>query len=260
MRLINRNLLTHLSNLLRGQPRLPPSNLRVHVNGREDLRLFLNSGNSVQTQMKQALQSVAGKQLAEFDRILDFGVGCGRLERWFGPEILAKLSGVDVSADAIGFCQKNLKGQYQAISTEPPLPFDANSFDLVISFSVFSHMDIDTATPWIEELARVVRTGGILLITTHMDWCAQNLLSQEELLEYEQQGWCGIPYRAAGSHHAEYINAYYSEAVWKSLWQPGFEFLGLGYGRDANEFSQGAQDQSGALLPMGQALSILRKI
>ena len=49
-------------------------------------------------------------------------------------------------------------------ATVPPLPFEANSFDFVISFQVIEHIkrDIDV----IREVKRVLRPGGKFIVTT----------------------------------------------------------------------------------------------
>jgi SAM-dependent methyltransferase len=49
----------------------------------------------------------------------------------------------------------------------PPLPFEDASFDLVYSISVFTHLDEEMQDAWLNELKRVLRPGGILIITVH---------------------------------------------------------------------------------------------
>ena len=47
------------------------------------------------------------------------------------------------------------------------LPFEDESFDLVYSVSVFSHLDEALGDQWLRELRRVLRAGGVALLTVH---------------------------------------------------------------------------------------------
>lgn len=237
---------------------VPPRSLLVHVLAQNNVKLFLKSGESIHIQMEQALRKYADRSFRDFSAILDFGVGCGRLVRWMEPDVQERLTGVDVSAELIEFCQRTLGGEYSVIRPQPPVPFGAGRFDLVVSFSVFSHMDREDAERWIEELYRITWEGAILLITTHMEWCADNLLSVDKLREYRGSGMCVVQYGAEGDHHDKYVSTFYTEPAWTALWKEGFELIGLGYGRDADEFASTPADR-GALLPMGQALSVFRR-
>lgn len=244
---------------LKGAPPIPDQSLLVHVNGHDNVKLFLQAGRSIFLQMEQALGKYSNSSFQDYDSILDFGCGCGRLERWFDKSVLERWTGVDVSKDVIEFCHKNLKGNYLAINPEPELPFESGQFVLVVSFSVFSHMDPEYAVSWINELHRVTRKGAVLLITTHMEWCAQAYLTEDNLKEYRESGVHVARYVTEGNHHEKYVNAFYSDQYWKEMWENKFELLGIGYGREANEFASADQPRGNELLPMGQALSIFRK-
>jgi SAM-dependent methyltransferase len=68
----------------------------------------------------------------------------------------------------IEWCQSNLS-QVTVTTNDiaPPLPFDAESFDLVHAISLFTHLNADAQRQWIREVHRVLRPGGLLLFTTH---------------------------------------------------------------------------------------------
>ncbi len=59
-----------------------------------------------------------------------------------------------VLPDNVEFCQ----------ATVPPLPFDSESFDYVISFQVIEHIEQDLQ--FVRELHRVLRPGGRVILTT----------------------------------------------------------------------------------------------
>ena len=66
------------------------------------------------------------------------------------------------------WCSQNLPfGDFRVNDLEPPLPFDDDSFDLVHSLSIFTHLDAGLHVRWMEELVRVVKPGGLLLPTFH---------------------------------------------------------------------------------------------
>src|SRR6185503_20533684 len=50
---------------------------------------------------------------------------------------------------------------------EPPLALEAESLDLVYAISVWSHFAAGAGLRWIEEMRRVLRPGGLLLLTAH---------------------------------------------------------------------------------------------
>ena len=47
------------------------------------------------------------------------------------------------------------------------LDYPNQSFDLVYAFSVFTHLDIKAQKAWRDELRRILRPRGILLLTVH---------------------------------------------------------------------------------------------
>jgi SAM-dependent methyltransferase len=101
-----------------------------------------------------------------YERILEFGVGLGRLIRHFVP-LKARLFGCDVTPDALDFTRKVL-GTRVALTQNglaPPLPYDNGQFDFVYANSVFTHIQMADTTPWINELGRILRPGGALIVT-----------------------------------------------------------------------------------------------
>lgn len=62
----------------------------------------------------------------------------------------------------------------------PPLPYGPDSFELVYALSVFTHLTESLQHEWMEELHRVIRDLGYLIISTHGDRHATNLTSLEK--------------------------------------------------------------------------------
>lgn len=104
-------------------------------------------------------EPVEQKRSDETLRILDVGCGTGA-----NLEMLSEFGaaeGVDVSAEALSFCQArglvNVK-----LGEAEHLPYEAGSFDLVTGLDVVEHLDDDRAG--LREMARVLRPGGRALV------------------------------------------------------------------------------------------------
>jgi SAM-dependent methyltransferase len=100
--------------------------------------------------------------------ILDFGCGCGRILRHW-PAATHELWGTDYNAELVGWCERRLRklGRFSVNEADPPLAFEDRTFDLVYAYSVFTHFSRTQQRPWVLELARVLKPGGLLLLTFH---------------------------------------------------------------------------------------------
>jgi SAM-dependent methyltransferase len=109
-----------------------------------------------------------GVQPSALGTLLDFGCGCGRVIRHWPDLTEAKLYGSDYNPYLVQWCDENLSfGDFRENQLEPPLPFDDDLFDFVYALSIFTHLDAELQLPWMEELARVTKPGGLLLPTFH---------------------------------------------------------------------------------------------
>jgi SAM-dependent methyltransferase len=117
----------------------------------------------------------------EGKRVMDFGCGNGRTLRHFGDEgEIAEVWGVDVDADALSTVERELCPPMHAQLSEvdPPLPFEDGSFDLIWAISVWTHLT-DNSLPWLAEMHRILKPGG-LLIPTYMGELHSELLAGED--------------------------------------------------------------------------------
>jgi SAM-dependent methyltransferase len=150
------------------EPPLPPSELRLRVAGTNDADWFLDSGRMTLVEFAEAI-ALLDRRLDDFKHIYDFGCGCGRVLRWlpqFAPN--AKLYGSDIDAPAVAWCREHLPGVEARVNQGlPPLPFETAAFDLVLGFSVLTHLDENYQDAWLAELQRVTKPGAVLLLTVH---------------------------------------------------------------------------------------------
>lgn len=129
---------------------------------------YHEGGRNSIVDLRQALPD-GPDSLLSFRHIYDFGCGAGRQLRWlpeFAPE--AELYGSDIDQESIRWCDEKLKfAQWRVNGLTPPLPYDEGHFDLVYSISVFTHLNEQMQFRWLEELKRVTKPGGVLLLTIH---------------------------------------------------------------------------------------------
>lgn len=147
-------------------PPLPPPYLMQIIIGYSDPEVFLRTGEQAAANFATLFQE-AGHDLAACERILDFGCGCGRIARHMPAYTTAKLYGVDYNARLIAWCRQNLPGIYSRNRLAPPLNLPTGHFDALYALSVFTHLRRRTQEQWLEEFERVLRPGGMALVTFH---------------------------------------------------------------------------------------------
>ncbi len=99
---------------------------------------------------------------------LDLGAGWGRITRLMMRDILpCNISAVDVEEKVVKAGMECLPDvTWKLIETGKPLPFEDNSFSVVLANSVLSHLDEKLHNEMISEVSRVLKPGGIFLGTT----------------------------------------------------------------------------------------------
>jgi SAM-dependent methyltransferase len=155
---------------------IPPAMLRFRVSESISIPEFQRIGKGCFRLVKQNL-SAFGVDLADTERVLDFGCGCGRTLKWFIREYpTVDFYGADVDEVAIAWCQKYLAhGRFSVNSPEPPLPFPDRFFDVAYCVSVFTHLDEALQDRWLLELKRILKPAGVLVITVHGQNAAKGL-------------------------------------------------------------------------------------
>jgi SAM-dependent methyltransferase len=198
-------------------PPLPPRRLMVRVAGTADAEWFLRSGRA-------AYDAIAARvPLAEVDSVLDFGCGCGRVTRYWG-NFHGRVSGSDVSTKAVDWCRTNLPfARFEGNGLEPPLAFADGSFDLVYALSVFTHLTADLQLAWRDELRRVLRPGGRLLVTTH----GQSYLPRLDAGERARFEAGELVVRWGDVPGTNLCSAYHPESYVRDTFARGFEFVEL---------------------------------
>jgi SAM-dependent methyltransferase len=146
---------------------VPPADLIVRVAGTPDVDWFLEGGRLAGESVRGAAAR-AGRELESLGALLDFGCGCGRVTRRWRSLNGVAVHGSDSSADAIEWCRRHLPfGEFVVNTLEPPLDYGDEAFDLVYALSVLTHLPEKLGLAWRDELRRVLRPGGLLVLSTH---------------------------------------------------------------------------------------------
>ena len=143
---------------------LPDRLLMVRVVGHADWRQFYETGQAHAAVFAEMAEAV-GRPLSQAGAVLDWGCGCGRVTRHLMRHTPARIVGRDPDAMTVGWCAKHLPGDFRASRLHPPLDLADASIDAAVSLSVFTHLGEATQVEWLAELARVIRPGGLLLLT-----------------------------------------------------------------------------------------------
>jgi len=100
--------------------------------------------------------------------VMDFGCGWGRHYRFFLRDVSTEhFWGVDIDDSMIQVCKKTIKvGQFERCDISPPLGFPNDCFDIIYSYSVFSHLSEEVHLGWISEFSRILKPGGMLIVST----------------------------------------------------------------------------------------------
>ncbi len=113
-------------------------------------------------------ETLSRMPLAAEMRLLDVGCGTGvLLDKVVDTYPDIETTGVDMSPEMLKVARRRLPDGVELLEADATdLPFDDDSFDLVVSTSAFHHIDRPQIA--LEEIHRVLDVSGTLVLT---DWC-----------------------------------------------------------------------------------------
>ena len=158
-------------------PGMPPDNVQLQFTGDCGDAVLLEGWEAYRL-FREFYERYVGPLDASC-RVLDFGCGWGRIIRFFLKELAPEsLVGIDPVSDVVELSRRgNRWCRFEVSPQEPPTRFDSGSFDFIYSFSVFSHLSEAMAKTLLGELARLLKPGGLMALTTRsrafIPYCAE---------------------------------------------------------------------------------------
>lgn len=180
------NQVFYIGERLRGQP-LPPTSAIYLVAGTYHAGWFVEGGRRAAYSIRSTLAR-SYVDMSKMSRILDMGCGCGRVLREWRPlaeQSDVEICGTDYNPELVFWARRLIPyAQIDRNGLEPPLLYEANSFDLIYALSTFTHWTPDLQKAWVRELTRILKPGGFLLFTTHGEYYLNHLspAQQEQFL------------------------------------------------------------------------------
>lgn len=227
---------------------IPPSAIRAR-SGNPSIAAYVPGGAEAVAEVEAVLSRV-GARLADFGTVYDFGCGAGRVLRHVaalaGPG--TRCSGSDVDAGAIAWADAHLPDLDVRVNDyRPPLPFPDDSFDFLYSISIFTHLNEEMQMEWLREMSRVLRPGGLGLLTVHGAYafeecrtgrvvsntrgCSQRIQSHADL---EAEGFVYEGYEISGWNRRDFPGisetfgmAFHSPEYVEKRWSEIFEVVAI---------------------------------
>lgn len=146
---------------------IPPARLLMTVAGSPEIPVFLDGGQLAAASILDILQRNEIR-IGDLEAILDFGCGCGRVLRFWKELAGVEVHGTDYNTELAAWCERHLP--FVRIGTNrlaPPTSYPAARFDLIYALSVFTHLPETAQMAWMSEFHRILRPGGLLLLSLH---------------------------------------------------------------------------------------------
>jgi SAM-dependent methyltransferase len=155
---------------------LPPAHLMQRVANSTSPEIFRLGGLRTAGIFFEAILRHA--DAAGVKRLLDWGSGCGRVSslfaKYFRTGADRDVAGCDIDAEGVEWCARNVPGgRFVTIRPDPPTPFKDGEFDAISGYSVMTHLDRNRQVAWLRELKRLLRKGGLLLVSVHGESAAR---------------------------------------------------------------------------------------
>jgi len=136
--------------------------------------------------MYQEIRRIAKQQNKTFDEqttLLDFACGYARNIRFFMKDIYpGNLYGSDVTQEFINICRNTFTYNnvcdiiFDLNNPLPPLKYNAETFDIIMAYSLFSHLSENAHLAWLKEFLRIIKPNGLIFLTIRKLSFLTNLL------------------------------------------------------------------------------------
>ena len=212
-----------------GLPLPPPALRYLSVCHKYEEDIHIKSGTHCSITIKNLIKN-SGKDIASFQKILEFGCGCGRVIRHLHDADAAyELYGTDVDEKEINWCRKNLNKicHFETNSYLPPLKYETNTFDLIYSISVFTHLEEQSQFLWLKELHRIAKPKSLVIISVNRismlsdeETSKKGIIVRERTTDAVQRSWLGKK-----EYPSSYYDAFHNPEYIKREWSKYFRII-----------------------------------
>lgn len=158
------------------------------------------------------LFTAGGVPIEAGTRVLDVGCSSGRVVRALKaahPD--AEYHGCDPNEPAIAWAKEWLPGIDFFVSPQrPPVALEDDSIDLAYAISIWSHFNAEPGLLWLGEMARLLRSGGLIAFSTHG-------FQSVAIRAGRGEAWNGHLVRAANEMYSDgfsFFNPFGAEGDW----------------------------------------------
>jgi SAM-dependent methyltransferase len=163
---------------------VPPLYLLWDAQSYTDYEKYKNSGEQAATLYWQLIREHVDSQSVTVRRVCEWGCGPGRIIRHLPglshDDPPYEFFGTDYNSSSIEWCQRCLKNvTFKSNRLTPPLDFKDGFFDIFFCRSVLTHLSEELHHVWIRELSRVVKVGGVFILSTQGNAHRERLMPEE---------------------------------------------------------------------------------
>jgi SAM-dependent methyltransferase len=178
----------------------------------------------------EASLAAAGRSFSDVRTCLDLPCGYGRvlrlLQHRIGP---AGVTACELDPGAVDFCRREFGVQGLLSADDPDRLAFPDAYDLIWVGSLFTHLDPGRCAALLRRLGAALRTGGVLVFTTHGESCFArpglpfygrmfSAIGERMTAEFKRDGHCYSPYYATGYygislHSEEFVRKLVRESV-----------------------------------------------
>lgn len=197
---------------------LPSASLRIQVHGSDSISSFVLEGYSNYKKIESLLKHHLDLNQSTISPILDWGCGSGRVCRYFSDK--NQIYGVDINKDGIDWCVKNISSNFSICQLDPPLNFEDCYFGSIYGVSILTHLSLEDQRLWIEELIRITRPGGIIILSYHgLGSLIRFNLSEESFVELNKSQYLNIGKSDSLGKDTEVSSRYYDSVQYSSSFE-----------------------------------------
>jgi SAM-dependent methyltransferase len=133
-------------------------------------------------QFKRVFEEYSGRLWSDNKLIVDWGCGSGRVARHIIKELKQDqhFVGFDIDKSATDWANENIAPFFKQSKMDPPLKIDSGAVDVLLAYSVLTHLALEDMRKWIKEAARVIKKDGYFIFTILSDTALIDLMPYAE--------------------------------------------------------------------------------